>query len=522
MARGLLGIASVIALLTLLSKGFGFGRELVIAYQFGAGVAKDAYTAAYIIPAFSLIMLGGLTGPFHTVTQRILATLRHRGEDAAIPGVMAAIFVVVTAVMGGLAALTYFASPLMIKAVASQLSGPAFEIAVLQLQLMSPLVLLGGLIGILCGISNDRGDFTLPSLSPLVASLAIIAVVLLKPDPLALAWGTLLGGVGQLLLQAPAAIKLLGSPAALAMDFRHPEVLGLWRLLLPASVSQTIGTINVIIGTNFASSLPTGSLSVFDYANKLVQLPLGILMTALLIPLFPLLTKAAVAGDEAGLAHWMNRGLSTIALATLPLMALFVAAGEPLVAVLYERGAFDAAATRMTYGVLAVVAASILAYAARDLFIRVFYALDDSRTPLLVSVLSIATTTAFMAVAIGPFGLLGLAGATAGVTIFNCLLIGYLLKRKLGILPIGPSVALTGKAFAAAVLACAAAWAAALPVAWQDGFIWDLARLVWQSAVLGLVYVLLLMIFRVPVLAGLSQVASRFRKKGGQAVGQSS
>lgn len=513
MARGVLGIASAIALLTLLSKGFGFGRELVIAAVFGADIPKDAYTAAYIIPAFSLIMLGGLTGPFHTITQKIIATLRGRGQDAEVPAVMATILVSVSAVMGALALGTFFGAPWLVKAVASQIPPATFNLAVLQLQVMAPLVLIGGLVGIFCGISNDRGDYTLPSLSPLVASLAVIGVILLQPSPMALAWGTLLGGVGQFLLQAPAAFKLLRESTPWPLRFDHPEVIGMWGLLLPASVSSTIGTLNVIIGTNFASGLPQGSMAVFDYANKLIQLPLGILMTALLIPLFPVMTQAVVKGDHDELFMWMNKGLGTIALATLPLMALFVAVGEPTVAVLYERGAFRPEDTHMTYMVLALGSLGIFTYAARDLFIRVFYALHDSRTPLYVSLFSMALTAGLMALLIGPFGLLGLAGATALVTIANCLLVAYLLRRKLGRLALTAFMPLFLKAFVAASLAAAAGWGVGRALALPPSFIGNLAMMIVQSGALLVVYAILLAVFGVPVVDQVKGIVQRVRRK---------
>lgn len=513
MARGVLGIASAIALLTLLSKGFGFGRELVIAAVFGADIPKDAYTAAYIIPAFSLIMLGGLTGPFHTVTQKIIATLRSRGQDAEVPAVMATILVSVAAVMGTLALGTFFGAPYLVKAVAAQIPPATFNLAVLQLQVMAPLVLIGGLVGIFCGISNDRGDYTLPSLSPLVASLAVIGVILLQPSPMALAWGTLLGGVGQFLLQAPAAFKLLRVGTPWPLRFDHPEVIGMWGLLLPASVSSTIGTLNVIIGTNFASGLPQGSMAVFDYANKLIQLPLGILMTALLIPLFPVMTQAVVKGDHDELFMWMNKGLGTIALATLPLMALFVAVGEPTVAVLYERGAFRPEDTRMTYLVLAFGSLGIFTYAARDLFIRVFYALHDSRTPLYVSLFSMALTAGLMALLIGPFGLLGLAGATSLVTAANCLLVAYLLRRKLGRLALTAFLPLFLKATVAASLAALAGWGVGRALALPPSFVGNFAMMVLQSGALLVVYAVLLAVFGVPVVEQLKGMVQRVRRK---------
>lgn len=515
MSKGLLGVASAIAVVTLLSKAVGFGRELAIAAVFGADVGKDAYTISYIVPAFSLVMLGGLTGPFHTATQKVIATLRQQGRDAEVAGVVAAIAALVTLVMGALSVVAWAAAPWLIRAVAARATDPVFVLAVEQLRVMAPLILLGGWIGILCGVSNDQGDYARPSLSPLVASVAVIAAVLWKADPMLLAWGTLVGGVGQVLLQAPAAFRLWRTRPASAprVDLRHPEVRGIWGVLLPACVSSTVGTVSVIIGTNFASSLPAGSISVFDYANKLIQLPLGILLTALLIPLFPMLTQAAVAGDRAELFRRMNQGLATIGLATFPLIALFIAAGEPLVAVVFQRGAFDATDTKLTAVVLALCSLGIWTYAARDLMIRVFYALDDGRTPLLVSLASLGVTVAAMAAVIGPFGLNGLAAATAGVTVFNCLAIALLLRRKLGELPLGGSAPVVAKAGVAAALAGLAAWGVGPWLPPTGAFAEALARLVGQGAVLVAIYAGALAAFGLPVGAGLATVAARFRRR---------
>jgi putative peptidoglycan lipid II flippase len=514
--KGILGIASAIAMLALLAKGFGFFREVAVAVVFGAGVAKDAYTAAYIIPAFSLVMLGGLTGPFHTATQKVIATLRQRGEDEQIASVMATLFLAVAGVLGALTLLAYFEAPGLIRLVASHASPEVFSMAVMQLRIMSPLLLLGGLIGMLCGVSNDRGDYTLPSLSPLVASLAIIVAILLKRDPMMLAWGTTIGGVGQFLLQAPAGFKLL-KMGPTRLNFRHPEVADMLRLLLPAAIASTIGTLNVIIGTNFASALPAGAISVFDYANKLVQLPLGILMTALLIPLFPLMTQAAVGDDRPTLFLWMNRGLQTIALATLPLIAMFIALGEPLVAVLYQHGAFNHQATVETYAVLAFTSLGIFTYACRDLLIRVFFALNDSRTPLLVTLLSMGVLTGAMALTIGPFGLMGLAGATAGVTAFNCALVAILLRFKLGELPLGRSLPTMGKAAVASLLAGCAAWGVLRLLPAGHSFMSHVISLLLPGLALAGVYIVALAALGLPVLSTFGTLLGRLRPLKAQA-----
>ena len=515
MAKGLLGIAGAIALVTLLSKVFGFGREVVIAAIFGASAAKDAYTIAYTLPAFALVMLGGLTGPFHTATQKLISALRQRGQDQDVPSAVATALVGVSLLMGAFALAVWVLAPQAVALVGGAPSPEVQALAVAQLRVMAPLVLLGGLVGVFCGISNDRGDYALPSLSPLVGSMAVIAVVLYSRDGMALAWGTLAGGVGQFLLQAPAAWKLLRSGPPVRLVPRLPDVRSMAGLVVPASISSMLGTINVMIGIRFTATLATGDVGVFDYANKLIQLPLGILMTALLIPLFPLLAQAAVAGDRPALYKWVNKGLTTIAIGTLPLTAYFLVGSEPFVCLIFQRSAFDALATAKTAEVLAWCGLGIFAYATRDLLIRVFFALDDARTPLYVSIGSLGLTYGFFTVGI-TYGLPGLAIATSAVTVVNMVLVTVLLRQKLGELPVRTGITMTARATIAAAVGAGAAWAVVRVLPPRPPFLDDFAlfvdaavRVGLQAGTLGVVYALGLILLGVPLL----ELAARFRPK---------
>ena len=294
-------------------------------------------------------------------------------------------------------------------------------------------------------------------------------------------------------------------------------------LLVPAAISSTIGTLNVMIGMRFTSQLSVGDISVFDIANKLIQLPLGILMTALLIPLFPMLTRAVVDGDRPELFRLLDQGLTTITLATLPLIAFFAVAGQPLVATVFEHGAFNADATLKTAAVLTFGSLGIFTYAARDLFIRVFLALGDSRTPLIISVSSLVLTACFMAAAIGPFGLNGLAAATSGVTVVNFCLVILLLRHKLGELPLRGFLLMFVRGLVAALAAGAAAWLASHaldqaarqalgPAFFASRFGYRslmVGSLAVDSLVGGLAYVLALAVVGLPVFARLKDLAGR-------------
>lgn len=506
----LLRAGTLIAILALLSKGIGFLREAVIFPTFGAGAARDAYAIAYNgLPALALILLGGLNGPFHLATMACVTRLRAAKDEASIPGVLLTLMALTAAGMGALALAVGLGAPAVIAVIAPKADPEVTRLAIDQLRIMSPLLLIGGLLGMLCGISNVQDRFALPSLSPILSSLAIIGAVLIWRTPESLAWGTVTGGLLQLLAQAiPVARgwkdlaggRILTKPAPIT----HPAVGETFRMLVPAMASSSVGTVNVMIATAFASSLAVGVVSRFNAANLLIQLPLGIMLTALLVPMFPVMTKAAAEGDEAGLKTWMNRGFQTIVIAALPMTGLLIVLGESAIRLAFERGAFTAADTRETALILGILALSIAAYAVRDLFTRVFYAKNQSRKPLFVTVVSTVTTFVFCWLLVGRFGAAGLAAATAGVTFANLLLLGFLLRRELGSLDLGPSMGTFGKSLLAAALVSAACWIIRpfLPGEGQLGAIVEL--LVLGSFGL-LAYAGLLTAMRVPLIAALLQ-----------------
>lgn len=460
--RSVLHVAGLIAMLTLLSKGFGFGRELVIADVFGAGMAKDAFTYAYVLPAFALVMLGGLNGPFHTSALTALTRMKAQGQEDECGGVIATLFVGTALFMGLLAGLVYLAAPLLVHTIlAPAAPAPVAHLTVMELRIMAPVLLFGGLNGLLCGVANAREQFSVPSLSPMVTSSSVIAAVLIFRTPVAMALGTFIGAMGQLALQAvPLILTSKSCRLPKPVPLGHPAIRETVHLLLPAVLTSSIGTINVNIGLAFASTLAVGGTSVFDYANKLLQLPLGILLTALLVPLLPAMTRAVADQDRRMLHVWMNRGIQTVAIATFPMTVGAIVLGYPLIRFFFLRGAFTTQAAQLTYLVLAFSAMSLTAYAWRDLLTRVFYAMNDSRRPLIVGIASIAFNLLFNFLLVRRFGVVGLASAYSLVTVANMTLMAWLLRRQLGTLGLGPSLSTVLKCAVAAVSAGAVVYLA--------------------------------------------------------------
>jgi putative peptidoglycan lipid II flippase len=448
--RSLASVAGIVAAATLISKIFGLVRQQAIAAAFGVGVAVDAYNYAYVIPGFLLVLLGGINGPFHSA---IVSVVAKRDKREAVP-----LIETMTTLVGGILllvtiALVIFAHPL-IDVVAPGLSETAAgqdirDIAVMQFRIMAPMALLAGLIGIGFGSLNAADLYWLPSISPLFSSVALIGglgVLALSlgdqiTEPryaavggLVLAWGTLLGAVLQWLVQVVVQWREGLGTLRLRFEFWRPGVREVMKVMGPATFSSGMMQINVYTDLWFASFIPQ-TASALGYAGLLVQTPLGIISNTLLVPLLPIFSRLAAPEHWPELKQRIRQGLILTGLTMLPLGALMVALATPIVRVVYERYAFDRAASEFVAAILMAYGLGMFVYLGRDVLVRVFYALGDGQTPFRVSIANIFLNVLLDYFFIQWFGAPGLVLATMGVNVVSMVALLILLDRKIGGLP---------------------------------------------------------------------------------------
>ncbi|MFP4222239.1 MAG: murein biosynthesis integral membrane protein MurJ [Phormidium sp.] len=448
--RSLASVAGIVAAATLISKIFGLVRQQAIAAAFGVGVAVDAYNYAYVIPGFLLVLLGGINGPFHSA---IVSVVAKRDRREAVP-----LIETMTTLVGGILllvtiALVIFAHPL-IDLVAPGLSETAAgqeirEIAVIQFRIMAPMALLAGLIGIGFGSLNAADLYWLPSISPLFSSVALIGGLgvlalslgdqIVEPryatiGGLVLAWGTLLGAVLQWLVQVVVQWREGLGTLRLRFEFWRPGVREVMKVMGPATFSSGMMQINVYTDLWFASFIPQ-TASALGYAGLLVQTPLGIISNTLLVPLLPIFSRLAAPEHWPQLKQRIRQGLILTGLTMLPLGALMVALATPIVRVVYERYAFDRAASEFVAAILMAYGLGMFVYLGRDVLVRVFYALGDGQTPFRVSIANIFLNVLLDYFFIQWFGAPGLVLATMGVNVVSMVALLILLDRKIGGLP---------------------------------------------------------------------------------------
>lgn len=428
--------AGMIAILTIISKIFGFVRDLVIANAYGASIVSDAFFYSYQIPSLALILLGGVGGPFHTATisffsKQILNT------EVDIPKNVLKIFnsfVTLTAIVFGVFSVVCFLFPeQIIKLIAAQGSTELIELATNQLRIMSPIVLVGGVIGIFYGIANVYREFVTPSLGPIFVSIAMIVALLLFPSDSTgnvLAWGFLVGAIGQLLYQIP---SLLKNRVIYTPDFHFftSDIRKINEVLFPAILSTTIGQINVYIDMFFTSGLQEGAWSAISYSNRLYQFPAGVLITAFLVPLFPMFSSFIGQKDWSSLKLYFDKGVSTLWFLAFPICMFMFLFAKDAIYLLFQRGAFDSEDTILVTKALLFLSISIIPYVARDTLTRVFYSFDDSKTPFMVAGLSIFVKIIMNMLCVDRFGLAGITLSTTAVTFFNMFMLGILLKKKI-------------------------------------------------------------------------------------------
>jgi len=431
----------LVAILSVLSKVVGLARDMVVASAYGVSVVADAYNFAYLFTGNILILFGGLGGPFHSAT---VSVINARKSDRELGPLILQMMMITLVVLSLITVAGYFAAPYLVvalKQVYAQMSSlqikDQFEQQTLiQLRIMMPLIIISGLVGISYGVLNVYNKIVTPSLSPAIASLAIIGAVAISqlqygtPTGTALAVGTLVGAIGQLLIQFPSMAKL---HLRWHLTFKpQPGLSEYSKMLWPAAFSTSIGQLTVYVDAFFALQEQAVWTAIVN-SNRLVQLPLGILLTAMLVPILPRFTEQVNENRIDDLKEELQRALRFLWFLALPISAILLAIPRQLVELLFMRGKFDEAAAQLVTSALVFLVPSIFFYVARDLMTRVFYAYKDTQTPYRIAILAI-----FMKAGLD-WSLVQVMERTAAIslatsimTVFNLSLLTWALRQKTG------------------------------------------------------------------------------------------
>ena len=432
--------AWLIAMVTIVSKLIGFIRDVVIANCYGASTVSDAYFYAYQIPALAIILLGGVGGPFHSATVAVFTKLIPSFKEKANVEVNSLFNTFLTAsfiFFSVFALLCFIFSDQIMRFIISGQNQELISLASMHLRIMSPVLIVGGIVGIYYGILISYREFMLPNISPILMSAVIILMItLVKNDTTGavLAWATTIGALCQFVYQLPK-IRQLGFRLRPNFDFNNIHYKQICELLFPAILSSTVGQIHIYVDMFFASALKEGAWTAIGYANRIFQFPVGILVTAFLVPLFPIFSKLVAQNDMTSIKRYFNKGVGVLFFAAFPIIIGILVLGYDAVRLIFERGAFDDNATFMVTQALWFLSFSILPYVFRDSITRVYYSFNDSKIPFIVALSSIALKfflnwLLVSKLAIGG-GIGGITLSTSLVTLFNACVLGYFIKNKI-------------------------------------------------------------------------------------------
>jgi len=461
--------AGLIGLATASSRVLGLARDLALAHVFGAGHAMDAFMVAFRIPNLlrDLFAEGAMSSAFVPTFTR---TLTLEGKAAAWRlgnlVITALLLVTGTLVLLGLV----FTWPLVTFAAEDYRAVPGkLELAVSLARVMLPFLTLIAVAVGLMGMLNSLRRFFVPAFSPAmfnIGTLATMAVLIpafrawgIQPI-YAVAVGTLVGGLGQVVVQWPI-LRREGFRFRPMIDTRDAGLREVLRLMGPGTMALAAVQINLLINTMLATSQGEGAVSCLNYAFRVMYLPIGLFGLSIATAAVPNLSRDAARDDRDGMRRTMSSALRMMLMLNVPATLGLAALATPIVALLFQHGSFTADATVGTAAALVCYAPGLVGYSAVKLAVPAFYALRDSRTPVVVGAVSVAFNVALNVVLVRWMGFRGLALGTAAAALLNAVVLLVLIRRRLGGLD-GRRVGLAfAKVTLAALVMAVAAWAAA-------------------------------------------------------------
>ena len=432
----LLKSLAAVSSLTMVSRVLGFVRDTLIARIFGAGVASDAFVVAFKLP--NLLRRIFAEGAFSQAFVPILAEYKTQQGEEATRTFLAYVAGLLTLVLALVTLLGMLAAPWIVWVSAPGFADEPerFALTVDLLRVTFPYILLISLSSLLGAVLNTWNRFSVPAFVPTLLNVSmIIFTVWLAPyfDPpiMALGWAVLVGGLAQFLWQLPA-LKQVGMLVLPRLSLRDT---GVWRVLRqmgPAIFGVSVGQISLIINTIFASFLVAGSVSWMYYADRLMELPSGVLGVALGTILLPALAKTYASADRADYSKLLDWGLRLCFLLVLPCTLALAIIAEPLIVSLFQYGKFTAHDSAMTQQALVAYSVGLLALILVKILAPGFYAQQDIKTPVRIAIVSLLATQAMNALFIFVIDLRH-AGLALSISLAACLNAGLLywqLRRK--------------------------------------------------------------------------------------------
>ena len=433
----------IVSSMTMLSRVLGLVRDMVLLNVFGAGKDFDTFVVAFRIPNFfrRLFAEGAFSQAFIPILTEYKTTKLH----AEVQILISRVFGCLLTVMSLLTLFCMIAAPVILYVYAPGFhDDPAkFDLAVDMFRLTIPYLMFMSLTAFASSILNSYGSFSTPAFAPVLLNVAMIAgawwLAPYMAEPImALGWAVVAAGILQLAIQIPELWrkKLLIPPK---VDFKHEGVERILKLMLPALFGVSVTQINLLLNTIWASFMQDGSVSWLYSAERMTELPLGLIGVAIGTVILPSLSMSKAEQDQEKFRKMLDWAARVIVLVGVPASIALFMLSTPIIQALFQHGAFDVRDTQMTAMALQCMSAGVLAFMLIKVFAPGFYAIQDTKTPVRVGLMAVAANAILNVVFIGIFKLIdwhaehmALAIASSGSALVNAgMLYFYLHKRNI-------------------------------------------------------------------------------------------
>jgi putative peptidoglycan lipid II flippase len=424
--------AFLITVTGLASRVLGLFRDRLLASTFGAGDTLDVYYAAFRVPdlIYNLLIVGALSSAFIPVFAALLSNDKEEGAWDMARGIMnlALCFIIIISVIFAIF------TPAIMKALTPGFSPDKLAQVVIftRIMFLSPILL--GISGILGGILTSYKRFLTYSLAPIFYNAGIIFGILVfvrMMGPIGLAWGVVCGGFLHLLSQYLFVGQLgFKHKWSLAASFSNREVRKVFTLMIPRTMGIAVNQINLFVITIFASLLASGSLAVFNFAQNLQSVPLGLIGISFAMAVFPTLSSLFAQKKNEEFVMAFSETFRQIIFFVIPISVLMLLLRAQIVRVILGAGKFDWEDTILTFQCLGIFSLSLFAQSVTPLLARAFYAMHNTKTPFYIALISEAVNILTVIILIGRYHLLSLAIAFSLAALVQMFLLLFALRME--------------------------------------------------------------------------------------------
>lgn len=422
--------AGIVMIVSLLSKIIGLLRDTMIGSHFGATYSTDAYTTSLMIPNILFGIFGfAITTTFIPILTEIHSQ-KNKEEMFEFSNNVMNILIVVSVIFAAIGLLT---APQIVKLVAPKFTGAKYELTVTLTRYSIVNILFLSLTSGYTAILQTLDEFMAPALVGIIMNLPIIVYLLMgnKYGIEGLTIATIIGDAMQILIQIPWLLKN-NYRYHFKIDLKDSRIKKMLALIAPVIIGTCVNQINAVVQNNMASGLPDGSILALDYANKLHGMVYFTFAAAIITVVFPSLSREGTSSDYTNFKSHITTAVNSINLILFPCVVGLIILRVPIISILFQHGQFDQRAVDMTSMALFYLVFGMVFWGVRDVFNRAFYALQDTKTPMVNGILGIVVNIVLSVILVGKMGIGGLTLSTSIAALFCCILLILKLRKKIG------------------------------------------------------------------------------------------